>query len=410
MSEGMDQAGSTSGASTPTSPFFDPSASDFVPKRTPATDGRTASGQLRAAFNTMPGPSPSDRKAVRPGLPLFTSSTWSPSNNQPIRSAGIPPKSSWESFHNRIAGQAKASPTTPGLGAGTSPGLYLNSPLSGRGTAGNFGGAPHGDDGQSSTRWSPESASVRYTQTKEYHNTAPMFSPHTTPQGSFVSRTAPLPQEPFFHTGGAAPASSSGGSNASEWPPIPSTPNSSASSFATQPFNEQHSSDDVTSPASGSVAISDHYSKTHPEQTDGKAEVWAERHNNQSLRRALKDPHANWEEAYPGALAILNCMNPETYQMPFGTRVINIKTEYPRNILLSLKHGKYSVMAKVAERITKVWEAREKTAEKVLFLFSVNGSKKFCGVAEMSGAWNRDDSIVEWESNPESAPCVGYVH
>lgn len=67
-------------------------------------------------------------------------------------------------------------------------------------------------------------------------------------------------------------------------------------------------------------------------------------------------------------------------------------------------------MARVAERIMKVWEAREKAAEKVLFLFSVNGSKRFCGVAEMSGSWDREDSIAEWESNPESAQCVGYEH
>lgn len=317
MSGGIDQAGSTSGASTPTSPFVGSGTSGLVSNRTPATDGRTASGQLRTAFNPMP-PSTSDRKAVRPGLPLFTSSTWSPSDNQPIRSAGIPPKSSWDSLPNRIVGQAKAPPTTPGLSTGTPPGPCFNSPLSGRGRAGNFQGTPHGDDAQSSVRWSPGSSNVRFTQTKEYHNTAPMFSPHTTPQGSFVSLTAPLPQGPFSQTERAAPVSSSGESSASEWPPIPSTPNSSASSFATQPFNGQHSSETMTSPASGSVAISDHYSKTNPEQNNGKAEVWAERHNIQGLRRALKDPHANWEEAYPGALAVLNCMNPETYQMPFG--------------------------------------------------------------------------------------------
>lgn len=92
------------------------------------------------------------------------------------------------------------------------------------------------------------------------------------------------------------------------------------------------------------------------------------------------------------------------------TRVINIKTEYPRNILVSLRSGKYSVMEKVAERIMKVWDAREKASEKVLFLFSVNGSKKYCGVAEMSAPWEREDKIQDWEENPASNPCVGYVH
>ena len=92
------------------------------------------------------------------------------------------------------------------------------------------------------------------------------------------------------------------------------------------------------------------------------------------------------------------------------TRVVNIKTEYPRNIITALKTGQYSVMAKVAERIMKVWEAREKSSEKVLFLFSVNGSKKFCGVAEMSGPWEREKNIATWEDNPESNPSIGYVH
>ena len=72
------------------------------------------------------------------------------------------------------------------------------------------------------------------------------------------------------------------------------------------------------SPASGSIAISDHYSKTHPEQTGAKGEVWTERQHPRSLRRALKDSSAEWEEAYPGALTILTCMNPEAYQMPYG--------------------------------------------------------------------------------------------
>lgn len=64
-------------------------------------------------------------------------------------------------------------------------------------------------------------------------------------------------------------------------------------------------------------------------------------------------------------------------------------------------------MEKVAQRIMGVWEARHEASEKVLFLFSVNGSKKFCGVAEMCGPWKPDDNIPNWEHNPESNPCVG---
>lgn len=89
--------------------------------------------------------------------------------------------------------------------------------------------------------------------------------------------------------------------------------------------------------------------------------------------------------------------------------MINVKTEYPRNVLLSLKYGKYAVMQKVAERIMKVWNSREDSTEKVLFLFSVNGSKKYCGVAEMSGPWEENGHIPNWEHNPESDPCVGTI-
>ncbi|KAK4502789.1 hypothetical protein PRZ48_006215 [Zasmidium cellare] len=405
MSEGIDQAGSPSGASTPTSPFFDPGASEFVPDRTPATDGRTTSGQLRASFNTTA----SGRKPVRPGLALFSTSTWSPTSDPPVRSAGIPPKSSWDSFTGRnggLNGQSKASPTTPGFNTSASPGHYLNSPLSGRGFASSFGDA--GRDGQLSAKISPGPSSIRYTQTEEYHN-SPVFSPQSAPHESFLSRTAHLPQGPFCQSERKAPASSSGGSNTGQWPPVPGTPNSSASSFATQAFNEQNSSDEQTSPASGSVAISDHYTKTHPELAGSKAEVWSERQHPHGLRRALKDQDADWEAAYEGSLSVLTYMNPETYQMPFGTRVINIKTEYPRNILISIKTGKYSVMASVAERIMTVWEARGSSSEKVIFLFSINGSKKFCGAAEMSSEWNREVDMPDWEQNPTSKPCVGHI-
>ena len=42
-----------------------------------------------------------------------------------------------------------------------------------------------------------------------------------------------------------------------------------------------------------------------------------------------------------------------------------------------------------------VWEARGSSSEKVIFLFSINGSKKFCGAAEMSSEWNREvDAVV----------------
>ena len=67
-------------------------------------------------------------------------------------------------------------------------------------------------------------------------------------------------------------------------------------------------------------------------------------------------------------------------------------------------------MRKVADRIMQVWEAREDPAEKVIFLFSINGSKRFAGLAEMCGPYNPDDSIADWiDASDATAPSVGYV-
>jgi hypothetical protein len=48
--------------------------------------------------------------------------------------------------------------------------------------------------------------------------------------------------------------------------------------------------------------------------------VWSERQHAHSLRRALKDPAAEWVESYNGALKMLSALNPEHYQMPLGVR------------------------------------------------------------------------------------------
>ena len=90
------------------------------------------------------------------------------------------------------------------------------------------------------------------------------------------------------------------------------------------------------------------------------------------------------------------------------TRIINVKSEFPSNVITYIRLGKLSVMAKVAERIMKIWDMRLDTNEKVLMLFSVNGSKKFCGIAAMSGPWDPNVPVDGWEVNPAAkSPCVG---
>lgn len=87
--------------------------------------------------------------------------------------------------------------------------------------------------------------------------------------------------------------------------------------------------------------------------------------------------------------------------------MVNIKTDSPDNILLSIRCGKYSVLEKVSERIMTAWNARKSPSEKVLFLFSVNGGKKYTGIAEMRDKWDREMVIDGWEENTDGPGCVG---
>lgn len=52
-------------------------------------------------------------------------------------------------------------------------------------------------------------------------------------------------------------------------------------------------------------------------------------------------------------------------------------------------------MDRVANRIMEFWEARSGNKDKVLLIFSVNGQKSYCGLAEMSGPWELDESKVQ---------------
>jgi hypothetical protein len=64
-------------------------------------------------------------------------------------------------------------------------------------------------------------------------------------------------------------------------------------------------------------------------------------------------------------------------------------------------------MEKVSERIMKVWDAKPDPSHKILLLFSVNGGKRYSGLAELTGPWDPRASIVGWTKNPEGNSCVG---
>ena len=69
------------------------------------------------------------------------------------------------------------------------------------------------------------------------------------------------------------------------------------------------------------------------------------------------------------------------------SRAICIKTDFVENIQWSVQKGLWTAMEKVGERINQLWDARETNEVKVYLLFSINGQKSYCGLAEMTGSW-----------------------
>ena len=52
-------------------------------------------------------------------------------------------------------------------------------------------------------------------------------------------------------------------------------------------------------------------------------------------------------------------------------------------------------MDKVGERIMHLWDAQTTGNDKIYLIFSVNGQKSYCGLAEMVGPWTADKESIE---------------
>ncbi|KXT07790.1 hypothetical protein AC579_4298 [Pseudocercospora musae] len=382
---------------------FDPKASDFVPKPDNNESKIAAQGKPRLTLKNTSGSLRDGQLSPHSAVPLYSSKIWSPSHSLPANSAGIPPKPSWDTF--------ASTPTRPYHEPAT-PTEHGISPLPGLGMQSGQTSFLRSADGRiigASTGVNEEIGS--FASSEQYHSLGESSSFPSSVHQSFgrsikqptrqeVDVTSQQPGSPFGHVEGDSkhriqPDAFSPGVETVYYNPD----NDSATVF------NDHKSD-----SSGSHAVSDHCTIQDPAVTGAKAEVWSERSHPRSLRRGLKDPKAEWEEAFDGALTVLAAVNPEHFQMPLGTRIINIKSEFPSNVITSIRQGKLSVMAKVAERIMKIWDLRLDTNEKVLMLFSVNGSKKFCGIAEMSGPWDPNTPVDGWEVNPAAMkPCVGSI-
>lgn len=54
-------------------------------------------------------------------------------------------------------------------------------------------------------------------------------------------------------------------------------------------------------------------------------------------------------------------------------------------------------MDKIGVRIMRAWDERRTEDDKVFFLFSVNGHKCYCGLAEMSGPFIAGGNLEDWQ-------------
>ncbi|KAK4545924.1 hypothetical protein LTR36_002488 [Oleoguttula mirabilis] len=230
-----------------------------------------------------------------------------------------------------------------------------------------------------------------------------------------TANTYPLAQHPF---GGAR----DGGSQPRFLPPHTQHQNLNLNTQASQGFSHgtqsatsQSFSDNYTTNTSSEdgnsqlSTISPHYLLLHPEQAAMKPQIFEQASHPRSFRRIAMDPKVDVQEAYMGAYNLVHSLNPDYFTMPYGTRVINIKTDYPSNIYYAAQTGSWSTLEKVSQRIMTVWDARQDAGEKVLFLFAVNGSKQYCGLAEMSGPWDPSGHIDGWAEKTSGAGSVGTI-
>ncbi|KAI5200080.1 hypothetical protein E4T39_05911 [Aureobasidium subglaciale] len=135
----------------------------------------------------------------------------------------------------------------------------------------------------------------------------------------------------------------------------------------------------ATACPSGLVRIPKHLRPT------GHADVWTERQSYRTFRLNQIQNDTRRFETFDGAYQILSGLNPDHYSMPYGSMVVAIKCPSLDDILISHITGLWATNQNVMGRIMELHENREDTSEKTLFLWSMPGSKHFCGLAELQG-------------------------
>ncbi|TKA78560.1 hypothetical protein B0A55_02803, partial [Friedmanniomyces simplex] len=141
---------------------------------------------------------------------------------------------------------------------------------------------------------------------------------------------------------------------------------------------------------------SDHYADRFPELVGKQAPLYKQASCFHGFKRMTMADQTEFEEAYPGALEAVRGLNPEIFQTYYGTQVVNIKTEFVENVHHAVQEKVWTTLEPISKRIMKVWAARRESSEKVLFLFSINGQKQYCGLAEMCGPWDPETLTEGW--------------
>ncbi|KAI7340363.1 hypothetical protein KC315_g743 [Hortaea werneckii] len=227
-------------------------------------------------------------------------------------------------------------------------------------------------------------------------------------------QTFPLPQTAFLPSG--TPNQSCFGSASGQHFNLSSHAShgnlNTSSGAPSSSFSSNHRQSTVyTLPSSDHLSdMSPHYLEANPGLKDQSPEVFIQETHPRSFKRFAMTDRVEMAEMYPGAMDAVNKLNPEYYQMPYGTRVVNIKTESVKNIEVSIRAELWSTLDVVSNRIMQVYDSRkDKKKEKVLFLFAVSGSKQFCGLAEMTGKWNPDKIFEGFAPNSSGARNVGII-
>ncbi|KAH0366634.1 hypothetical protein KCU65_g5273, partial [Aureobasidium melanogenum] len=128
----------------------------------------------------------------------------------------------------------------------------------------------------------------------------------------------------------------------------------------------------------------------------GPPPVWVQKQAPRIFKQVRAQNNSHSFETFGGASSILSGMNPDHYSMPYGSQVVAIKCPNLDDILMSHQTGFWATNQNVMTRIMDLHTNREDPSMKTLFLWSMPGSKHFCGLSELQ-AFDPDVKTDFWD-------------